>query len=170
MTHRGHNSQLHNLAGQQPQRPVGIASGWRSESRYDDAGLLIARQHLRHGRLRSFHPMEGLFKTPFDQPPTDPLDRSRPTRECLGDPRVGPIRPVGVGLQKHLSPPNFLARPLELLDNTAKLLALRIGQSHHVPLLHGASPCVSQNPRFTRIRQSEVLPVTQHQCSPRMWG
>jgi hypothetical protein len=78
---------------------------------------LVARQKLFHWRLRSFDTVECLVKTSLDQPLPKPLDRSRPTRERLGDSLVCPIRPVGVGLQQNLSTPNLLTRALEFLDN-----------------------------------------------------
>jgi hypothetical protein len=62
--------------------------------------------------LRPFDPVERLFESPLDQPQSKPFDRSRPTRKRLGDTLVGPIWPVGVGLQENLSTPNLLAGPL----------------------------------------------------------
>jgi hypothetical protein len=54
------------------------------------------------------------------------LRQARSTRKRLGDTLVGPIWPVGVGLQENLSTPNLLTGPLELLDHGLKLIPLLI--------------------------------------------
>jgi len=123
---------------------------------------LLARQQFLHRRLRPFDPVERLFESPLDQPLAKPFDRSGPTRKRLGDPLVGPIRPVGVGLQQNLSTPNLLAGSLQLLDHALKLIPLLIRQSHHVQLPHGTPPCATQHPQFDRICQSAILAVTEH--------
>ncbi|HUY32782.1 MAG TPA: hypothetical protein VMV69_08365, partial [Pirellulales bacterium] len=122
----------------------------------------LACQQLVHGRLRSVDAIERLVKTTLNQPLSEPLDRSRPTRERLGNTFVSPIRSIGVGLQQNLGTPNLLTRPLQFLDYAAKLAPLLIRQSHYVPFLHGTPPCATQNRRFARISQPDILAVTKH--------
>jgi hypothetical protein len=123
---------------------------------------LVARQQLLHGRLRSFDAVERFVKTPLDQPLSQPLDRSCPTRERLSDAFVGPIRTVGVGLQQNLGTSNLLARALEFLDNALQITPLLIRQSHDIHLPHGTPPCATQHRQFTRYRQPDILDVTKH--------
>jgi hypothetical protein len=89
--------------------------------------------------------VERRFKTALNQPLSNQLYRSGSTGERLGDPLVGPLRPIGIGLQQNLGTPNFWARPLQLLDNASKLIALLIRQSHDINLLHGTPPYATQN-------------------------
>lgn len=112
--------------------------------------------------MRSFDSVEGLFKTLLDQPLSDLLDRSCPTRERLGNSLVGPVRPVGVSLQQNLGTPNLLAGSLQLLDDDLQFRPLLVRQSHHVHFLHGTPPGAMQNRRFDRICQPELLGVTEH--------
>jgi hypothetical protein len=112
--------------------------------------------------LCSFDPVKRLLKTALDQPLAEPLDRSRPTRKCLGDALVGPIRSVGVGIEQNLGTANFLCRSLQFLDNALKLIPFLIRQSHNGSLLHGTPPCAMQNRQSGQIRQPDFLAVTKH--------
>jgi hypothetical protein len=106
--------------------------------------------------------VERLFETPLDQPLPEPLDRSRPTRESLRDPLIGPVRSFGIGLQQDLGTPNLLSRPLQFLDNVSKLISLLLRQSHDISLLHGLPPGSMQHDRPARICQPDFLAVTEH--------
>ena len=51
------------------------------------------------------------------------LDRLGAARKGLGDPLVGPRRPVRIGLQENLRAAHFLAAPVELADRLLTDLA-----------------------------------------------
>ena len=101
--------QLHNLPGQQPQRPVGVPFRRLPLVHGDDPGFRLAVEDLRHWRRLAPLPFQSPLKTFFDQVPANALDRLRPTRKRLRDLPVGPCRSVGVGFQKDLGAADPLA-------------------------------------------------------------
>ena len=105
--------------------------------------------------------MKRLVETPFDQPLSKPLDRSRPARECLGNTLVSPIGTIGIGLQQNLGTPNLLTGPFQLFHNGLKLraaldpsVAPRKSSAWHTSLCHAASPIRPNLPtrHFSRDR------------------
>jgi hypothetical protein len=66
------------------------------------------------------------------------------TGERFGNPLIGPTRTVNISLEQHVGTANFLARPLELLDDLLKLDPFFIRKSNDILLLHGKSPCAMQ--------------------------
>ena len=77
--------QLHNLPGQQPQRPVGVLLSEAALVQGDDLGFRLAVKDLRHRR----RPLPFQRPTFLDEIPVNVLDRLPPTRE---PPRSTPTR------------------------------------------------------------------------------
>src|SRR6266496_2205254 len=131
MAHRLDDFQFHDLACQQPQRPVVITFWRRPKSRRYDSGLLVPRQQLLHRWLLTLNSVERLFESLLDEPLPKSFNGSRPTGICLGNTIISPVRSIGVGLQQNLGTSNLLTSPLQLLDNTLKLNSFLLRQTNH---------------------------------------
>jgi len=136
MTDRFGDAQFHDPPGQQPQRPVGVSRGRRGKTHRDQLRFLPAVQQFRSRRVLASYPIKCLFKPTFNQMLTNILHRFGATSIGLGDLPIRPRRTIGIGLEQNLSPPNLLARPAQLPDHLAKLLAFLIGQTNHIFLSH----------------------------------
>jgi hypothetical protein len=120
---------------------------------------LVTREQFFHRRLLTLDPVERLFKSSLDESVTKPLHGSRPTRECVSDTLIRPIRAIGIGLEQHLSTPHLLPGPFQLLDNTLKLDSFWLRQSNNIQLPHGTPPCV---PRASQV--SPKSPIRLFSC------
>src|SRR5262249_33092727 len=150
------------LARQEAQGPIVVTFRRRTKTRGDDASLLVARQQLLHGRLLTLDSVERLFKSLLDESLAKSLHSSRPAPVSLGNALVGPMGPVGIGLEQNLCTSDFLPRSLQLLDNALKLDSFLLRQPHDIQLPHGTPPCAMQHRRFARKCQSDFLAVTEH--------
>ena len=111
-----HQSQFHDMSGQQPQRPVRVALWWRAETRRNQPCLLLAVKQLGNRRGTALLAAKREIETLQDRPFAHVLDRLDPTMEGLGDLSVRPARSVGVDLQQDPSAPRLLAAALEASD------------------------------------------------------
>jgi hypothetical protein len=93
--------------------------------------------------------VERVFKPLLNQSLPKPFNGSRPARERFGDSVVDPIRPVGIRLQENLGTPNFLASSFQLLDNTAKFVAVN-RTTYNFCMAHLLVPCrIADSPEFS---------------------
>lgn len=54
----------------------------------------------------------------------------------LGDLPIRPRRPIGIGLEQNLRPPNFLAGSAQLFDYPIQFFPFLIRQTNHIFLSH----------------------------------
>ena len=141
MTDRIDHLQGHQLVGKQLQRPVSVTRGGLAQPHGNQLRFPLAIELGRRGRQRAFLAAQGQLKALGDQPLAEILDRLHATVECLGDLRIRPSRPIGIGLEQDLSAASLLRRPLELLDDLLTNATLFIRQPHNVLFVHGTPPC-----------------------------
>ena len=91
--------QLDQLASQEPERPVGITFGRRSQTRGDHLRFLLPIEQLGGSGLYPFLPLQSLLKTALHKPLPDLFHRLTPAAKGLGNAVVRPTRTVRVGLQ-----------------------------------------------------------------------
>jgi len=127
--------QLDDPARQQSQRPVRETLRGRAQTQSDDLRLLFAAEQFGdRGRRPPFafqRPLEAFQHAAL----ANVLDRLGAARKGVGDPLVGPRRPVRIGLQENLCTAHLLAAPLELADRLLTDLAFLSGESNDVLFL-----------------------------------
>src|SRR5262249_13231726 len=147
VTHGLHDPQFHDLAGQEAQRPAGIARRGRTEARGDDPCLLLAAEQLLGRRRLTLVAIDRPPEAALHEPLADVLDSLPPAPERIGDPVVSPVGAVRVSLREDLGASYLLAGPFQLLDHSRQLTPLLIRQSHDVLLVHGEPPWFPHHPR-----------------------
>lgn len=117
------NLQLDDFSSQQSQCPFSVTFRRRAKSHGDNLSFFIAGEQLFGSSPGSRFAIKRVLKTAFDEPLTNVLHRLGTTRKGLGNLRVCPSWPIGIGLKQYLSPPNLLCRSFELASNLATNLA-----------------------------------------------
>ena len=79
-----------------------------AQSRRNDASFLVAGQKLLHRRLLALDSIERLLEALLDESLTQPFHSARPTRICVCDTLIGPIRTIRVGPEQNLGTPHLL--------------------------------------------------------------
>ena len=110
-----------------------------------------------HRWLRTFGPVERRLEPLLAQPLAKPFDGPGPAREGLGDPGVGPVRTVRIGLEQGLGPANLPARAVHF-PTTAKASARSSEVSRTIDFFRMA---------HLRVPESSTIPpsflaVTEH--------
>src|SRR5262249_16017748 len=135
--------------------------GWTAGAR--QTVKTSARFLIGHNRRRLAHlTIQRLSKAVLDEALTNVFDGLSSASERLGNPMVGPVRTVRVGLQQNLSASNLLARPLQLLDHDHEFVTFLSRQPDDILLVHRKPPCSPHHPRFRRFPQPQFLAVTKH--------
>ena len=148
MADRLDDRQLDDPPRQQAQRPVRVALRGRPQTQGDDVSLLFAVEQFRdRGELPPFS-FQRLLEPLQHASLANVLDGLGAARKGVGDPLVGPRRPVRIGLQENLSAAHFLAAPVELAERLLTDLAFLCRESNDVPFLrHGNSLGSRRAPR-----------------------
>ena len=133
MADRLDDRQLDDPPRQQAQRPVRVALRGRPQTQGDDVSLLFAVEQFRdRGELPPFS-FQRLLEPSQHASLANVLDGLGAARKGVGDPLVGPRRPVRIGLQENLSAAHFLAAPVELAERLSTDLAFLGCESNDVP-------------------------------------
>lgn len=101
MADRVDDPQLHDLACQQPQRPVPVARRRRSQTQRDQLRLVLAVEELRHGRAAALLPVQRQLEALQHTAPPHILHGSCAAPVGLRDLLVSPARPVHIRLEQN---------------------------------------------------------------------